>query len=328
MSARHRAPSIASLACSRYAVRPPAPIRSREAGVGGEPAKCGGERVRVARRNEKRALAVDEQLARGGGVRGHDGRAARERLKDLVRDHALRLGGRPEDPERAARVVQLVRQALVVDPCAALDVCGRVPHQRLELAAAHDAKAKLGCTSRGLEDRLQPVERYQLADEQRSEVLRCPPPRREDAFLCADEADLHVPRAELAKERAVRLRVRDDEIGGTKRCAVDRPQHARSRRPRREAGTVLHERVCERDERVEHDGPPVRGAFRRREVEVSRVADDERVEVGARTPEQRQLGAREPQRRAGTRLELVLLAPPTPTRAARAPRRPPCAGTR
>ena len=181
MSARHRAPSIASLACSRYAVRPPAPMRCARPASLASRRSAVDERVRVARRNEKRALAVAEQLARGGGVRRHNGRAAGKCLKDLVRDHAARLGRRSEDPECAACVVQLVRQALVVDPRAALDICRRVLHQRLELAAPHDAKAKLGCASRGLEDRLQAVERYQLADEQRSELLRCPPPRREDA---------------------------------------------------------------------------------------------------------------------------------------------------
>jgi hypothetical protein len=37
--------------------------------VGGEPAERVGERLRVTRRDEERALAVDEQLARGRACR-------------------------------------------------------------------------------------------------------------------------------------------------------------------------------------------------------------------------------------------------------------------
>src|SRR5947209_7724526 len=74
---------------------PPSELR-----IAGQAAHRRGERLRVARRDEQRALAVDEQLSRGAGVTGDQRRPTGERLVCLVGDHALGLVGGAEDPER------------------------------------------------------------------------------------------------------------------------------------------------------------------------------------------------------------------------------------
>ena len=82
------------------------------------------------------------------------------------------------------------------------------------------------------------------------------------------------------------------------RAAVERGQRARRERARLEAAAVGDERVCERDERVEDERLPARGAARGRQVEVARVADDHGVEVArAARRSSRSSGAHEP--RAG-----------------------------
>ena len=150
-----------------------------------------------------RALcAVGEQLAGGRRVGGDERRAAGERLEGLVRDHAAGLAGRAEDPERAAGAVQLFRQALVLDPGHVLDV------RRAVLRAAASSwpepttrNAELGRESRGGEDRLESVERDQLADEEAGERLARRPAGPEDALLGADEADGDAVRVEPGERR-------------------------------------------------------------------------------------------------------------------------------
>ena len=77
----------------------------------------------------------------------------------------------------------------------------------------------------------------------------------------------------------VRTRVRDDEVGCPQRVPVDRPQRSSGHRAVAEAPTVGHERVGERDERVEDDRPAASRPAGGGEVEVARVADDEGVEI-------------------------------------------------
>jgi hypothetical protein len=55
----------------------------------------------------------------------------------------------------------------------------------------------------------------------------------------------------------------------------------------RRSGAVLDERVLERDERVEDDRPPERRDLGRRQVEVSGVADDQRVESAGRADQRK-----------------------------------------
>src|SRR5439155_20650201 len=96
--------------------------------------ECGG----ISGRDEQCALAVHEQLTRGGAVRRHDGHPARERLKHLVRNHALRLRGRSEDAEGTTRLPELVRQLCVLDPWDMFDVRRAGVEKRCELAAADE----------------------------------------------------------------------------------------------------------------------------------------------------------------------------------------------
>ena len=203
MSARHRAPSIASLACSRYAAQAARADPPREARVGGEPA----QRVRRARPDRpggtSSALSPSPSSSRAAGVSAViTGVPHASAWNDLVRDHALRLGGRPEDAERAARAVQLVRAGARTRPTRTHSTFGG----SLRAAACSSwplpttRNADLGREPRGLEDRLQPVQRDQLADEERREVLR----RRQPGGRRAPPRRRSRPRPALRAELARR----------------------------------------------------------------------------------------------------------------------------
>ena len=70
-------------------------------------------------------------------------------------------------PERAAGARGARGQLFVVDPAHVLDVRrGGSTERALELAAADDPEAELGREPRRFEDRLEPVQRDQLADEE------------------------------------------------------------------------------------------------------------------------------------------------------------------
>ena len=148
----------------------------RQLGLAGQAAHSRGQRLGVAGRDEQRALAVKQQLARRRRVGGNQRRAAGESLERLVRDHAARLRGRPEDAERTPCVLDLLRQPLVVDPLDPLDVLRPVEQQRIELSAADDPERNLRREPCSREDCLEPVQRDQLADEERVEGLRRLPP--------------------------------------------------------------------------------------------------------------------------------------------------------
>ena len=245
---------------------------------------------------------------------GDERRPARERLEGLVRDHAAGLRGGAEHAERAAGPLVLLRQLLVVDPVDPLDVRRPLVEERVELAAADDAKRDLGREARRRQDRLEPVQRDQLADEERVEVLRRLPARPEEPLLGADEADrqplLGQP-AELGEVACVLLRVGDDEVGAPERDPVDPAEDAGGGRARPEAAAVLDEGLVERDERVEDDGtaacdPPGRG-----QVEVARVADDDGVEALAPAAEQQpRLGQADP--RGRPEADRPVVPPPLP----------------
>jgi hypothetical protein len=175
-----------------------------------------------------------------------------------------------------------------------LDVGRAGFEQRGELAVAHDAERHLGDERRRRQDRLQAVERDELADEQDAERLRRMPAGPEERLVRAHERDrdtLGEQPERVPKERGVRLGVRDDEVGGAKGACVDRPQHGACRRAPTEASAVAHERVVQRDERVEDDRPAARDAPRRGHVEVARVPDDDDVRVVLRRPRERAFGA-------------------------------------
>ena len=140
------------------------------------------------------------------------------------------FGDVPKMPSAQPQRAQLVGQSLVLDPRdATRRSSGRASSSALELAAADDAEPELRCEPRRLEDRLQPVQRDQLADEERGERRPAVASRAwKSALLRADEADLDAPRAELARRARLRVGVGDDEIGAAKGRAVDCARSARA----------------------------------------------------------------------------------------------------
>ncbi len=113
-----------------------------------------------------------------------------------------------------------------------LDVVRPAVEERVELAVTDDAERDVGEQRGRGEDRVEPVERDQLADEEDVERLGRMPSRPEERLLRADERNLDALLAEAEgppKERGVRLRVRHDEVGGAEGAAVDELQHARRR---------------------------------------------------------------------------------------------------
>src|SRR5207249_7011317 len=114
-----------------------------EGRVGCEAGERGSQSPRISGRHEEGALLVDEELAGRLRVRGHERGPAGERLEGLVGDHPAGLARGSEDPEGAPGAVELVREALIVDPADPLDVGGPVAELLLELAAADEAERQL-----------------------------------------------------------------------------------------------------------------------------------------------------------------------------------------
>src|SRR5262249_30376395 len=258
-----------------------------------------GERQRlgVAGRNEQRARAVGEELARRRGVGGDDRDAAGERLEDLVGDYAPRLVGGAEDPEGAAGAAELVRQALVLHPRYVLDVRRPVIQERLELSRPDDLEAQIGREAGRFQHGFEPVQRDQLADEERLERPCRFPAGREDPLFGADEADLDSATGDpgkVSEKVGARFGVGDDEIRRAECVSVDDTEHPTRGRVFPEAPAVGAEGGGEGDQRVEDDGPAGGGSARGREVELAGVADHERVELRGRASEEPKLRDREP----------------------------------
>ena len=141
------------------------------------------------------------------------------------------------------------------------------------------------------EDRLDALERDELADKERAELWRRLPAGTEQSVLGADETDLDDGElSEVSEKSRVRLRVGDHEIRAAKGVPIDRLERTGYDRPRTEAPPVADERVGQRDKGVEDDRSPPRCSARGREVEVAGVADDESVEAAGSAPEQSRLG--------------------------------------
>ena len=88
--------------------------------------------------------------------------------------------------------MELAGQQFVLDPRQPLDIGGPAPDEAFELAAADQAEAELGQEVGRGEDRLEPVQRDELPDEERGPRLVRRPARGEETLLRADEADLDV----------------------------------------------------------------------------------------------------------------------------------------
>jgi hypothetical protein len=142
--------------------------------------------------------------------------------------------------------VELLRQALVVDPGDPVDVLGAAAGKLVELAAADEPKVELGRRPGGGEDGLEAVQRDQLPDEQHRERVVRGPARGEEPVLGADERDLDPvvwEARELCEVVGVRTGVGDDEVGGPKGPAIDCRERPRRRRAGPEAAAVRDERV-------------------------------------------------------------------------------------
>ena len=159
----------------------------------------------------------------------------------------------------------LVWQQLVVDPVDPLDV--RRTRQQERRRAGRCRRYGRGSRARacGGEDRLEPVQRDQLADEECVESSAgCATPGLEEPLLRARRSrprGAPRPAAEFGQVAGVLRGVGDDEVGATEREPVDqRITCGRGARP--EAASVLDERLVQRDERVEEDGrsPAIRRA--------------------------------------------------------------------
>jgi len=127
-----------------------------------------------------------------------------------------------------------------------LDVRRPSREQAFELAAADQTEIDLRSLPRRLEDRLHPLQRDQLADEERDEAVRRRPARLEEPVLRADEGNGHVGEpCETGEEPRVRCGIRDDNVGGAKCAAVDGFEDARCKRARAEPPSVADQRVSE-----------------------------------------------------------------------------------
>ena len=252
-----RAPSCAEYGLARvFAIRGQSSVRDRRASPGllaslrnastsasGSP---GGTRSALSpSRSSSRAAGVSAVIT------GSPHASAWNTLFGMTR---RAFGVAPKMPSAQPARCSSSGRAFVFHPRHATPRSRAGREQLLELTAADDAELQLRRAPRGLEDRLQPVERDQLADEQRGELASAAPSPAEDALFGADEADLDALCAAPSSgknPRAPRCRRRRDRR--RERGAVDRTQRARRQRARREPRAIRDERVA-----------PARRAGRRR----------------------------------------------------------------
>ncbi len=283
--------------------------------LAGEAAYGCGQRRRVAGRNEQRAVAVLQQLARRRRVGGDQRRSASKCLERLVRDHAARLRGCPEDAERTAGSLNLARQLLVLHPLDPLDVRRPFEQQRVELAAADDPERDLRRQPCSRKDRFDPVQRDQLADEERVEAPRRLPARPKEPLLGADEADRQPfgrQRSELGQVSCVLLRVCDDEVCAPERDPIGAMQEPGLPRTGAEEPAIFDDGLVEGHERVEDHRPAACDSLGGGDVEVAGVAHDQCVAAHAPAAEEEpRLGEGEPAA-AGTDPERPLVPSPLP----------------
>ena len=200
-------------------------------------------------------------------------------------------------------------------PAATFDVCrNALVEQRIELARTDDPERNVGSEARGCEDRVEPVMRDQLAVVHAVERLGRRPARPEERLGRPEEAhreSLTRHAGELGEEVRMRLVLGNDEVRDSHRPRVHGLQHPRGKRARPPASAVDDERVVKGTRGgLKTQRSSGRHAASARHVEVSWVTDDHDVELDARARQERQLRAREPERRHRAQGELVLVLVP------------------
>ena len=218
---RHCAPSTSSLARVAYVARPASPIRlasprspdSRLIAAASAVASAGGTRI---------ALSPSLRSSRAAGVSPVMSGVPQASLKRLVGNDTGRLLRGAEDAERAPGHLDRARQVARIRSTGSSDVGGPRLEQVVELAGADDPERKVRQQPRCAENRLQPVQRDQLADEEHLESAaagaspagRRRPPRRPDRRRFGLGGHRSAPRR-IA--RAARCRRRRGRRGG-RRC--------------------------------------------------------------------------------------------------------------
>ena len=175
--------------------------------------------------------------------------------------------------------MELVREPLVLDPRNPVDVRGPLAHERSRAGRCRRARKRSSGAARAAARIVsRPWSGISLPTKSARERLLGRPAGAEEPLLGADEADLDALRGkvgELGQVVGVCTRVGDDEVG---RCGARAGRPPRALAPASEPARKRPRSATnvsdERDERVEDDRPPARGAPGRRKVEVPRVADD------------------------------------------------------
>ena len=104
--------------------------------------------------------------------------------------------------------------------------------------------AYFGREPRCRQDRLDTLQRDQLADEEGREAFRTAPGRLEEPLLGPDAADRHlVEPGELREVAPVCLRVGNDDVRTPERTAVDGLERSRGERARTKPPAIRDERV-------------------------------------------------------------------------------------
>ena len=243
----------------------------------------------------------------------------------LVRDHPPGLVGRCRRRRARSRRSGSPPEAARTRSREPIRRCRPLVEHAAELARADDPERNVGKQAGRPEDRLEPVQRDQLADEEHLEHLpEAASPGLKTLILRAYEADLD-PRARqlerLGEEARVLLRVRHDEICAPERDPVDSPQHpggaaspARSR-PRSPTSVSQSETSG-----LKTSGRPTGDATRGRHVEVPGVADDHDVER-ALAPDSSRVSVTATRAIAPSPSDHCVAAAPRAPRGARRPRR-------
>ena len=304
------APPPARAACAtarRAPARRPCPRTSRdrrgreplrEPGVLGDPSHGARERPRIAGRDEQRVDAVRQELACRRRVRRDHRACARERLEDLVRDHAGGLLAGPEDPERAPGAAVRLGQLLVGDPGDVLDVRRAPVEQVAELALADHAEGDVG-RERGGRRGSSRARAGGSASRRRGRGTARAGASRGGRAARRRPTSATATRSS-GNPNARRKNAACASVSATTRSAPRNAPLSTARsdagrgRARPEPAAVADERVVEGDERVEHDGTPARDPPGGGHVEVPRVADDDDVGVVLASPRERALRARHP----------------------------------